>query len=139
MFCKKILRLCDFSPHRAVYKQADVYILDDPLSAVDTHVGRHLVEDCICDFLQDKTRLLVTHQLQYLQAVDNILILNNVSKRGLLMVWLSNSVAFPFPAAYVSARKSASQFPCNLDLSKLTCFVNSVLFEIQYRMISYLM
>ncbi|KAJ9591422.1 hypothetical protein L9F63_002028, partial [Diploptera punctata] len=62
---------------RAVYKEADLYILDDPLSAVDTHVGRHLFEDCICDFLHNKTRLLVTHQLQYLQTVDNILILNN--------------------------------------------------------------
>ncbi|KAJ9591423.1 hypothetical protein L9F63_002029, partial [Diploptera punctata] len=62
----------------AVYKEADLYILDDPLSAVDTHVGRHLFDDCISDFLHNKTRLLVTHQLQYLQTVDNILILNNV-------------------------------------------------------------
>ncbi|KAJ9590290.1 hypothetical protein L9F63_027871, partial [Diploptera punctata] len=62
---------------RAVYKEADLYILDDPLSAVDTHVGRHLFDDCISDFLHNKTRLLVTHQLQYLQTVDNILILNN--------------------------------------------------------------
>ena len=64
---------------RAIYKEADIYLLDDPLSAVDTHVGRHLFEDCICEFLQDKTRLLVTHQLQYLQTADNIIILNNVS------------------------------------------------------------
>ncbi|PSN47509.1 hypothetical protein C0J52_02251 [Blattella germanica] len=62
---------------RAVYKEADLYILDDPLSAVDTHVGRHLFEDCICEFLRNKTRLLVTHQLQYLQAVDSIVILHN--------------------------------------------------------------
>ncbi|PNF26824.1 hypothetical protein B7P43_G17385 [Cryptotermes secundus] len=62
---------------RAVYKQAEIYLLDDPLSAVDAHVGRHLFNDCICDFLQGKTRLLVTHQLQYLQAADNIVILNN--------------------------------------------------------------
>jgi ABC-type protease/lipase transport system fused ATPase/permease subunit len=65
--------------HRAVYKQSDIYILDDPLSAVDAHVGRHLFDDCICDFLQGKTRLLVTHQLQYLQTVDNVVILRNVS------------------------------------------------------------
>jgi ABC-type Mn2+/Zn2+ transport system ATPase subunit len=63
---------------RTVYKDADVYLLDDPLSAVDAHVGRHLFDDCICDFLQGKTRLLVTHQLQYLQAADNIVILSNV-------------------------------------------------------------
>jgi hypothetical protein len=49
---------------RAVYSAADVYLLDDPLSAVDVHVGRHIFEDCICGELAGKTRLLVTHQVQ---------------------------------------------------------------------------
>lgn len=49
---------------RAVYAAADVYLLDDPLSAVDVHVGRHIFEDCICGELAGKTRLLVTHQVQ---------------------------------------------------------------------------
>jgi ABC-type nitrate/sulfonate/bicarbonate transport system ATPase subunit len=39
-------------------------LLDDPLSAVDVHVGRHIFEDCICGELAGKTRLLVTHQVQ---------------------------------------------------------------------------
>lgn len=63
---------------RAVYKEADIYMLDDPLSAVDTHVGKHLFEDCISSFLKNKTVILVTHQLQYLTHCDHILILNNV-------------------------------------------------------------
>ncbi|PNF26812.1 hypothetical protein B7P43_G17381 [Cryptotermes secundus] len=62
---------------RAIYKEADIYLLDDPLSAVDTRVGRHLFEDCICGFLVGKTRVLVTHQLQYLHTADDIIILNN--------------------------------------------------------------
>lgn len=62
---------------RAIYKNADIYLLDDPLSAVDTHVGKHLFEDCITEYLQDKARILVTHQLQYLKHVDKIVILNN--------------------------------------------------------------
>jgi ABC-type transport system involved in cytochrome bd biosynthesis fused ATPase/permease subunit len=49
---------------RAVYSAADVYLLDDPLSAVDVHVGRHIFEACICGELAGKTRLLVTHQVQ---------------------------------------------------------------------------
>ncbi|XP_063224295.1 probable multidrug resistance-associated protein lethal(2)03659 [Bacillus rossius redtenbacheri] len=61
---------------RAVYKPADIYILDDPLSAVDAHVGKHLFEDCICGFLRNKARVLVTHQLQFLSHVDHIVILN---------------------------------------------------------------
>jgi ABC-type multidrug transport system fused ATPase/permease subunit len=67
-----------FSPFRAVYREADIYLLDDPLSAVDTRVGRHLFDDCICGFLEGKTRVLVTHQLQYLHTTDDIVILNNV-------------------------------------------------------------
>lgn len=36
---------------RAVYKEADIYLMDDPLSAVDTHVGKHLFEECISGIL----------------------------------------------------------------------------------------
>ncbi|XP_073318323.1 ATP-binding cassette sub-family C member 4-like [Pagrus major] len=60
---------------RAVYQDADIYLLDDPLSAVDAEVGRHLFEQCICGLLRNKPRILVTHQLQYLKAVDQILVL----------------------------------------------------------------
>uniref|UniRef100_A0A4W6DQI4 Cystic fibrosis transmembrane conductance regulator n=1 Tax=Lates calcarifer TaxID=8187 RepID=A0A4W6DQI4_LATCA len=60
---------------RAVYQEADIYLLDDPLSAVDAEVGRHLFEQCICGLLKNKPRILVTHQLQYLKAADQILVL----------------------------------------------------------------
>ncbi|XP_032412503.1 multidrug resistance-associated protein 4-like isoform X1 [Xiphophorus hellerii] len=60
---------------RAVYQDADIYLLDDPLSAVDAEVGKHLFEQCICGLLQNKCRVLVTHQLQYLKAADKILVL----------------------------------------------------------------
>nr|CAD7398178.1 unnamed protein product [Timema poppensis] len=62
---------------RAVYNEADVYLLDDPLSAVDTHVGRHLFDECINSYLKKKTRILVTHQLQYLKDADYIILINN--------------------------------------------------------------
>ncbi|XP_017568412.1 multidrug resistance-associated protein 4 isoform X1 [Pygocentrus nattereri] len=60
---------------RAVYQDADIYLLDDPLSAVDAEVGRHLFEQCICGVLKKKPRILVTHQLQYLKTADHILVL----------------------------------------------------------------
>lgn len=59
---------------RAVYKRADIYLLDDPLSAVDTKVGKQLFEECITRFLNNKIRILITHQLQYLKEADRILI-----------------------------------------------------------------
>ncbi|KAJ8933698.1 hypothetical protein NQ314_013864 [Rhamnusium bicolor] len=61
---------------RAIYRQADVYLLDDPLSAVDTHVGKHLFEECIIKHLKGKTRILVTHQLQYLKKADQIVVIS---------------------------------------------------------------
>ncbi|KAM4711154.1 ATP-binding cassette sub-family C member 4-like isoform 2-T2 [Anableps anableps] len=60
---------------RAVYQDADIYLLDDPLSAVDAEVGKHLFEQCICGLLKNKCRVLVTHQLQYLKAADKVLVL----------------------------------------------------------------
>ncbi|KOC69719.1 putative multidrug resistance-associated protein lethal(2)03659, partial [Habropoda laboriosa] len=64
---------------RAIYAQADIYLLDDPLSAVDSHVGSRIVEECICGFLKGKTRILVTHQIQYLKGADQIIVMNNGS------------------------------------------------------------
>ncbi|KAK0161584.1 hypothetical protein PV327_010040 [Microctonus hyperodae] len=62
---------------RAVYRQADIYMFDDPLSAVDTHVGKHLFEECLQRYLSDKTRILVTHQLQYIKGVDGIIVVEH--------------------------------------------------------------
>lgn len=62
---------------RCIYKRSDIYLLDDPLSAVDTHVGKHIFERCIEDFLADKICVLVTHQLQYLKNVNHVILLAN--------------------------------------------------------------
>uniref|UniRef100_A0A8C1VGF1 ATP-binding cassette, sub-family C (CFTR/MRP), member 2 n=1 Tax=Cyprinus carpio TaxID=7962 RepID=A0A8C1VGF1_CYPCA len=64
---------------RAVYSSADVYLLDDPLSAVDSHVGKHLFERVIGPkgLLKDKTRILVTHGISFLPYVDEIVVLVN--------------------------------------------------------------
>ena len=64
---------------RAVYSDADIYLLDDPLSAVDTKVGRKLFEGCICNHLSGSIRLLVTHQLQHLKGLDHIAVMKNGS------------------------------------------------------------
>ncbi|GBG65334.1 hypothetical protein CBR_g50697 [Chara braunii] len=60
---------------RAVYADADIYVLDDPLSAVDAHVGAHLFHHCINGSLANKTRVFVTNQLQFVPEADSILIM----------------------------------------------------------------
>lgn len=65
---------------RSVYKHASLYLLDDPLSAVDAHVGKHLFDEVIgpngCLAKQKLTRLLVTHQVHLLKEADVIVILD---------------------------------------------------------------
>jgi ATP-binding cassette, subfamily C (CFTR/MRP), member 4 len=63
---------------RALYADPDIYLLDDPLSAVDTSVAKLLFEKCINGYLKNKIRILVTHQVHYLENVNNVLTLNNV-------------------------------------------------------------
>ncbi|XP_077296379.1 multidrug resistance-associated protein 1-like [Arctopsyche grandis] len=71
---------------RAVYYDNDVYLLDDPLSAVDSHVGKHIFEKVIGPkgLLKHKTRLLVTHAINFLPEVDQIIVLKDgsVSEQG---------------------------------------------------------
>ncbi|XP_069129773.1 ATP-binding cassette sub-family C member 5-like isoform X1 [Argopecten irradians] len=62
---------------RAVYSESEIYLLDDPLSAVDVHVGQHLFHKCIDKVLKDKTVVLVTHQLQYLKHCDEIYVMDD--------------------------------------------------------------
>ncbi len=78
---------------RAVYRDADIYVMDDPLSAVDAAVARYLFEKCVINgehslnvyrccrcirtTLRDKVCVLVTHQLQYLHQADNVLLIRD--------------------------------------------------------------
>lgn len=73
---------------RAVYKNSSIYLLDDPLSAVDSHVGKQLFDECIGPggYLanQHATRILVTHQVHFLQDADWIVVMDkgNVLRQG---------------------------------------------------------
>jgi len=62
---------------RALYRDADVYLLDDPLSAVDASVAKHIFEECIKGYLKSKTVILVTHQLQFAKGATKILVVDH--------------------------------------------------------------
>ena len=62
---------------RAMYCDNDIYILDDPISALDAHVGKNIMHNCIIGYLKGKTRILVTHALQYTSFADRIYYMKN--------------------------------------------------------------
>ncbi|KAG0299316.1 hypothetical protein BGZ97_003779 [Linnemannia gamsii] len=71
---------------RAAYQDADIYLLDDPLSAVDAHVDQHLWQNLIgpSGLLKDKTRILITHGIHHLNEVDQIVVMKDgtISEAG---------------------------------------------------------
>ncbi|XP_011012566.1 PREDICTED: ABC transporter C family member 2-like isoform X6 [Populus euphratica] len=81
---------------RAVYSNSDVYIFDDPLSALDAHVGRQVFDKCIKGELSRKTRILVTNQLHFLSQVDRIILVHEgmVKEEGTFEDLSNNGMLF---------------------------------------------
>lgn len=106
---------------RAVYQKASIYLLDDPLSAVDAHVGQHIFEHVLgpSGLLKDKTRVLVTHKINILPQVDNIVFLVDgmISETGSYQELIQRDGAFAeFLRSHVTAEeKPRASFPGNLD------------------------
>ncbi|ODM88995.1 Multidrug resistance-associated protein 1, partial [Orchesella cincta] len=98
---------------RAVYSNADVFLLDDPLSAVDAHVGKHIFEKVLGPkgILRRKTRLLVTHGIGYLPSMDNIIVMmdGRISEEGTYQELLDRKGAFSeFLKQHSSSSSSSS-------------------------------
>uniref|UniRef100_A0A8C3D234 ABC-type glutathione-S-conjugate transporter n=1 Tax=Cairina moschata TaxID=8855 RepID=A0A8C3D234_CAIMO len=110
---------------RAVYQKASIYLLDDPLSAVDAHVGQHIFEHVLGPngLLRNKTRVLVTHTIGILHQVDNIVVLVDgmISEIGSYQELLQRNGAFAeFLHSHSTAEeKACSGFPGNLDKLEL--------------------
>uniref|UniRef100_A0A671YF42 ATP-binding cassette, sub-family C (CFTR/MRP), member 2 n=1 Tax=Sparus aurata TaxID=8175 RepID=A0A671YF42_SPAAU len=122
---------------RAAYSQADIYLLDDPLSAVDSHVGKHLFDKVIGPngVLKEKTRILVTHGVSFLPYVDEIVVLVDgvVSEVGSYKSLRARKGAFSeFIDTYAQEQnnqmhsESGNNFSCTVILPSLclTCSSN---------------
>ncbi|XP_033725267.1 LOW QUALITY PROTEIN: multidrug resistance-associated protein 1-like [Pecten maximus] len=83
---------------RAVYSNSNIYLFDDPLSAVDSHVGKAIFDKVVSNdgLLKGKTRILVTHGIHWLPKVDKIIVMNNgrISEVGSYEQLLENNGAF---------------------------------------------
>ena len=69
---------------RCCYSDSDIVVMDDPIAAVDSHVGKALFHKCIAKYLEGRTRILVTNATQYLHKCDYIIVLENqtISHQG---------------------------------------------------------
>ncbi|KAG6521811.1 hypothetical protein ZIOFF_018944 [Zingiber officinale] len=94
---------------RAIYNNSDIYLLDDPFSAVDAHTGAHLFKECFLTLLSSKTVIYVTHQLEFIVAADLILVLKDGkvvqsgSKYEDLMKEASGELAFLFQGLQIGS------------------------------------
>ena len=97
---------------RACYTQSDIALLDDPLSAVDAHVGAHIFQTCICGLLADRTRILATHQMQYLPAADWVVVMEagRINHQGRCAITPPNDsiICLPLPVKVLVKKKSSS-------------------------------
>ncbi|XP_027369176.1 ABC transporter C family member 3-like isoform X2 [Abrus precatorius] len=99
---------------RALYQDADMYLFDDPFSAVDAHTGSHLFKECLLGFLSSKTVVYVTHQVEFLPAADLILVMKDgrITQCGKYDDLLSNGTDF---LELVGAHKKALSTLNSLD------------------------
>uniref|UniRef100_A0A673GXS6 ABC-type glutathione-S-conjugate transporter n=1 Tax=Sinocyclocheilus rhinocerous TaxID=307959 RepID=A0A673GXS6_9TELE len=109
---------------RAVYRKADVYLLDDPLSAVDAHVGQHIFEKVIGPngVLKNKTRVLVTHGLSFLPQADLILVMEDgeITEMGSYAELLSRKNTFADFVKAFSAISDTEQEQDQEEVGRLT-------------------
>lgn len=62
---------------RALYKDCEIYVLDDCLTALDAHVKNHVFKESIRNFLKDKLIILATNNAEYVQDGDNLMVMEN--------------------------------------------------------------
>ncbi|XP_043700123.1 ABC transporter C family member 3-like [Telopea speciosissima] len=81
---------------RALYHDADIYLLDDPFSAVDAHTGTHLFKECLLRILRSKTVIYITHQVEFLASADLILVMRDgrITQAGKYEEILSSGIDF---------------------------------------------
>ncbi|CAH2099614.1 unnamed protein product [Euphydryas editha] len=126
---------------RAVYKEADIYLLDDPLSAVDTQVARHIFENCIKRYLENKTVVLVTHQLQFIKLVDQIVIMEkgriladgnyeDLSKRDLAILQVMQDKSFELRKENAASPSKLAQPSSGVSLKRSHWSHWSMIFDI---------
>ncbi|XP_042503640.1 ABC transporter C family member 3-like isoform X2 [Macadamia integrifolia] len=107
---------------RALYHDADIYLLDDPFSAVDAHTGTHLFKECLLGILGSKTVIYVTHQVEFLPSADLILVMKDgrITQAGKYEEILSSGIEFiELVGAHKKALTNLISVECGATLDNL--------------------
>ncbi|NXU44715.1 MRP7 protein, partial [Drymodes brunneopygia] len=101
---------------RAIYQEKELYLLDDPLAAVDADVANHIMRKCIFGVLRHKTRVLCTHRTELLEKADALLLMDNgrIVKTGTPADILPLVEAFPKFKDADKEHKDKGLFPMSL-------------------------
>ncbi|XP_057517161.1 ABC transporter C family member 3-like isoform X2 [Amaranthus tricolor] len=99
---------------RALYHDVDIYIFDDPFSAVDAHTGSHLFKEVLLGFLSGKTVIYVTHQVEFVNAADVIVVMNNGE---IAQIGKYNDILVP-GSAFIQLVGAQNAALCTLDSNK---------------------
>jgi len=114
---------------RAVYNNADIYLFDDPLSAVDAHVGKSIFRDVLSNttgMLRNKTRVLVTHAVHYLPYVDRIIMIKDgaIAEEGTFDFLMQNEGPFASLMKHDSNNQQQIPTPNTASLSSSAELIN---------------
>ncbi|NXO61500.1 MRP7 protein, partial [Phainopepla nitens] len=101
---------------RAIYQEKELYLLDDPLAAVDADVANHIMWKCIFGVLKHKTRVLCTHRTEFLEKADALLLMDNgrIVKTGTPADILPLVEAFPKFKDTDKGHRDKGLFPMSL-------------------------
>ncbi|KAJ4976686.1 hypothetical protein NE237_001792 [Protea cynaroides] len=107
---------------RALYQEAEIYLFDDPFSAVDAHTGTHLFKECLLGHLGSKTVIYVTHQVEFLPSADLILVMKDgsITQAGKYEEILSSGTDFmELVGAHKKALTTLSSMDCGISSENL--------------------
>lgn len=106
---------------RALYSDADIFLFDDPISALDANVGKKIMKECIIKYLSNKTRIIATHALHYLKHMDKIIFLNDG-----MIEWIGSYSDLLHQPFFESLKKLSKLTTRKESVESLSSFKNGV-------------
>ena len=114
---------------RAVYADCDIYLLDNPLAALDMNVSIHIFKHCILGLLSNKVRLMVSHQESHMKFSNQVIVLHNGSMidKGTFMELKEKETLKEILKPYNNAVQEKRLFQEQMPTTKVQCSINKMI------------